>query len=115
MKVINRENADHYIWGEVCEGWRLLAGQDLSVTQELIPPGRGEVRHYHNRARQLFFVLRGVLYMEANGEKYLLRQGDSIEIPPAQLHRVSNHGNEDAEFLVVSAPTTQGDRINAGE
>ena len=22
--VISIENADHYIWGDVCDGWRLL-------------------------------------------------------------------------------------------
>jgi len=29
------------------------------VIRERIPPGRGEVRHYHPRARQCFFVLSG--------------------------------------------------------
>jgi len=55
--TINTTNAEHYVWGEVCDGWRLLAGGDLAVTQERIPPGRGEAEHYHGKARQLFFVL----------------------------------------------------------
>jgi mannose-6-phosphate isomerase-like protein (cupin superfamily) len=98
MTLVNRGNAPHYVWGEVCEGWRLLAREDLSVIQERIPPGRGEVRHYHRRARQLFFVLEG-----------------ELEIPPGRRHRVWNPASADALFLVVSAPTTQGDRVDVAD
>jgi mannose-6-phosphate isomerase-like protein (cupin superfamily) len=112
MNVINRANAEHYVWGEVCEGWRLVSGADLSVIQERIPPGRGEVKHYHNHARQLFFVLQGELEIEVEQETAHLGAGDSLEVPPTRQHRVHNPGDRDALFLVVSAPTTQGDRVN---
>jgi mannose-6-phosphate isomerase-like protein (cupin superfamily) len=115
VNITSRQNAEHYAWGEVCEGWRLLAGPDLSVIQERIPPGRGEVSHRHARARQLFFVLEGELQMESEGAIGRLRKGDSVEIPPGRVHRVSNPADEDALFLVVSAPTTTGDRINVDQ
>jgi mannose-6-phosphate isomerase-like protein (cupin superfamily) len=115
MTVTNRTNAEHYVWGEVCEGWRLVTCEDLSVIQERIPPGRGEVRHYHRRARQLFFVLEGELEIEVESAPSRLRAGDSLEIPPTRRHRVWNPGPVDALFLVVSAPTTQGDRVNVEE
>jgi mannose-6-phosphate isomerase-like protein (cupin superfamily) len=112
--VTNTSNAVHYVWGEVCEGWRLLDRPDLSVIQERIPPGRGEVTHYHERARQLFFVLQGGLEIEtgAAGDVSRLTAGDSLEVAPRQTHRVWNRGPYDAVFLVISAPTTQGDRVN---
>ena len=50
FRRVNLTNAEHYVWGEVCEGWRLLDRPDLSVIHERIPPGRGEVSHYHSRA-----------------------------------------------------------------
>jgi len=111
--VTNRTNAPHYVWGEVCEGWRLLDRPDLSVIQERIPPDRGEVTHYHERARQLFFVLEGELAIEtgAAGVVSHLHAGDSLEVAPRQTHRVWNRGTGDAVVLVVSAPTTQGDRV----
>jgi mannose-6-phosphate isomerase-like protein (cupin superfamily) len=90
MKVINVSNADHYVWGTGCDGWRLLNRSDLSVIQERIPPGMGEVRHYHANARQLFFVLKGRLEIENGNEIAQLDKGDSLEIHPTIPHRVRN-------------------------
>ena len=41
------DNAKHYIWGEVCESWHLLKRDDMSIIQERVPAGAGEVMHYH--------------------------------------------------------------------
>jgi len=108
----NTNNAEHYRWGQVCDGWRLLDRSDLSVIQERIPPNAGEITHYHQRARQLFYVLVGELQIQIAEQLYRLCPGDSLEVPPGDRHRVHNAGEVDAIFLVVSAPTTQGDRIN---
>ena len=108
----NTETAEHYRWGQVCDGWRLLERSDLSVIQERIPANAGEITHYHQRARQLFYVLSGELQIQLGAQLLRLSPGDSLEVPPGAHHRVRNLGNIDATFLVVSAPTTQGDRIN---
>jgi len=108
--IVDRGNAEHYGWGDGCDGWRHLSRQDLSVIHERIPPGGSEVRHFHRSARQLFFVLGGRLGIEADGEEFELHSEQSIEIAPGVPHRVSNPGTEDAWFLVVSSPTTKNDR-----
>src|SRR5262245_322274 len=110
--IKNIENAEHYRWGDVCDGWRLVDRLELSVIQERIPPGAGEVRHYHERARQLFFVLAGRLNIELRDQVSELSVGDSIEVAPGEPHRVWNASTADVVFLVVSTPTTRGDRIN---
>lgn len=110
--IKNVNNAEHYRWGQGCDGWRLLDRADLSVIQERIPPGAGEVMHYHSRARQLFFVLSGNLDIQLDGQLVCLSQGDSLEVPPETHHLVQNTAHVDATFLVVSAPTSQGDRVN---
>ena len=110
--IRNVRTSEHYRWGEVCDGWRLLESPDLSVIQERIPPGAGEVRHYHDRARQVFFVLDGELQIELGDQHFRLAARDSLEVPPGAEHRVRNTGDVDAAFLVMSAPTTRGDRIN---
>ena len=111
--IKNQSSAEHYRWGQVCDGWRLLDRSDLSVIQERMPPGAGEVRHYHQHARQLFYVLSGELLIELDERKFRLSIGDSLEVSPGAPHRVRNDARVDAAFLVVSAPTTQGDRVNA--
>jgi mannose-6-phosphate isomerase-like protein (cupin superfamily) len=110
--IKNLTNGEHYRWGDVCDGWRLLDRPDLSVIQERIPPGAGEVRHYHSRARQLFFVLDGTLAIYVKDSCFHLSRQDSLEIAPGDPHSVRNEGDADAIFLVISAPTTRGDRTD---
>jgi mannose-6-phosphate isomerase-like protein (cupin superfamily) len=57
--IASIENAEHYTWGDVCDGWHLLKRDDMSVIQECVPVGAAEIMHYHNRARQFFYVLQG--------------------------------------------------------
>jgi len=112
MPVKNVRNAEHYAWGAACDGWRLLNDADLAVIQEKIPAGHGEVRHYHERSRQLFYVLDGMLEIEMDGESFRLGAGDSLEIPPSARHKVWNPFEQQAVFLVISSPSTAGDRID---
>ncbi len=111
MSIKNVGNAEHYVWGVECDGWRLASNPDLAVIQERVPPGRGEPKHYHVRSRQLFFILHGRLQIELNGETYVMGEGDSLEIPPTLPHCVQNPFEQDASFLVVSTPSTTGDRV----
>jgi len=43
---------------------------------------------------------------------FRLESGDALEVPPLQTHRVRNVSGGDAMFIVVSAPSTRGDREN---
>jgi hypothetical protein len=40
MQAIDRSAAEHYIWGQVCEGWHLVDRADMSVIAERVPPGK---------------------------------------------------------------------------
>ena len=109
---VDATNSEHYIWGEVSEGWRLLAHPELSVIRERVPPGAGESRHYHSRARQFFFVLSGRAQLEFDGGKVAFGAGQGLEVAPGLPHRFANAGPEDVVFLVISSPTTIGDRTS---
>jgi mannose-6-phosphate isomerase-like protein (cupin superfamily) len=106
----SKATASHYVWAADCDGWRLVDGNDLSVIHERMPPGRQEVRHVHGRARQFFFVLTGALMLEVEGERHVLRAGTGLEIAPGLAHQAINDGPDAVEFLVISQPTTRGDR-----
>lgn len=112
MTVVSRETAEHYIWGEVCDGWHLLKRQDMSIIHERMPAGSREARHYHTLSRQFFFVLSGVLTMELDGEIHTISAHHGIEIAPEAKHQAQNRSESDVEFMVISHPTTRGDRIS---
>jgi mannose-6-phosphate isomerase-like protein (cupin superfamily) len=111
--MISNETAEHYTWGDRCDGWHLVKRAELSVIHERMPPGTAEVRHYHVQARQFFFVLAGVVTLEIAGTRETLRVQQGAEIPPGVPHQIFNESDREVEFLVISHPTTRGDRVTA--
>lgn len=98
-------------WGDGCTSWDLLDRGDLRFTQEHMPPGTAEITHHHVTARQFFYVLSGRLVIESGDDVVELGPRHGLEVPPGRRHRVRNDGPDAAEFLVVAAPTTRGDRV----
>jgi len=66
MNKISTASAEHYSWGQDCEGWLLLDGDDLTVVEECVPSGGCETRHRHATARQFFYVLAGEATLEVH-------------------------------------------------
>ncbi|WP_421617936.1 cupin domain-containing protein [Brevibacillus sp. TJ4] len=110
---MSKKNAEHYQWGDACDGWHLVKGNDLSVIHERMPARTAEVRHYHARSRQFFFVLSGEAMLEVDGTRIVLRQHEGVEVAPGVPHQMKNERLDDVEFLVISQPTSRGDRIEA--
>lgn len=108
--MISKENAEHYVWGDDCDGWYLVNRQDMLVIHEKMPPGTSERRHYHSVSRQFFFVLTGILSMELEGEMHNISARQGLEIPPGSKHQARNDSGSPVEFIVISHPTTRGDR-----
>jgi len=111
--MIDKESAEHYCWGEGCDGWRLVRTPLLSVIQERMPSGTSEVRHYHRSATQFFYVLEGSLTIEVDGTEHELGPRQGLLIAAGQAHQVFNRGAVAAEFVVVSNPPSHGDRVPA--
>lgn len=110
--VISTENAEHYIWGQVCDGWHLVKHDDISVIQERVPAGGAELWHYHNTARQFFYILEGEATMAFEEAEVVLKKGQGIEVAPRVKHQFRNRSDADVHFLVISVPSTGGDRVN---
>lgn len=111
-RVTDKASAKHYVWGERCDGWRLLNHPELSVIRERVPAGCSETRHFHSHARQFFFVLSGEATLEFDAESVCFVAGQGVHIEPGIAHRFCNRSGADVEFLVISAPATAGDRTN---
>jgi quercetin dioxygenase-like cupin family protein len=110
--ITSIENAEHYTWGNQCDGWHLLRTDSLSVIQECMPPGTAEQLHYHQHAQQVFYILSGTATFEVEGELKIVNAGQSIHIPKGTKHLIQNNGETDLHFLVISEPKSHGDRIN---
>lgn len=110
--VISKENAEHYAWGDGCDGWYLMNRKDMLVIHEKMPPGTCEKRHYHAVSRQFFFVLKGLLTMEVEGNILEISAHQGIEIAPLANHQARNNSDAPVEFIVFSHPTTRGDRTD---
>ncbi len=50
--------------------------------------------------------------MELEGEVHSLSAHEGLEIPPQAKHQARNESDSDVEFLVISHPTTRGDRTD---
>jgi mannose-6-phosphate isomerase-like protein (cupin superfamily) len=108
---VSRENAEHYRWGDDCDAWRLVKDEQLSVIEEFIPSGGREIRHYHKKAQQFFYILSGEAMMEVEGRTTLLRAGSGIRVMPGARHQISNPSSSAVRLLVISQPPSQGDRF----
>ena len=108
---VSADDSNHYFWGEICDGWHLLQRDDLSVIQERVPPGGVEVMHYHQVARQFFFILEGQGTMVFENQCVSLKARQGLEIPPGVPHQFRNDTEDDVHFLVISMPASHGDRV----
>jgi len=109
---ISKENSQHYYWGDNCSGWHLVKSEKLSIIEELMPPNTSEQKHYHNFSEQFFKILKGTATFEVADKVFTVKAGEGVHILPQTIHRIRNDQSENLEFIVISQPTTRGDRIN---
>ncbi len=112
LTPLSRENAEHYRWGDDCDAWWLVKDPNLTVIEELMPPGAAEIRHYHEKAQQFFFILSGEVLMELDGDTVLIPAGSGIRILAGTWHQVRNPSSSPVRFLVISQPPSRGDRFD---
>ena len=112
VAITSVANAEHYQWGNNCDGWHLLKSNELSVIQEQMPLGTSEHLHYHIIAQQLFYILSGTSSFIIEEKEYEVNSNESIFIPSGIKHQIKNTKNLPLTFLVISQPKAHGDRIN---
>jgi uncharacterized cupin superfamily protein/ribosomal protein S18 acetylase RimI-like enzyme len=113
--TISADRALSYNWGDNCIGYWLKKKGAFTVIEEIMPPNTSEIKHYHQKSEQFFYCLEGELYFELDDKNYILYKGDGIEVKAGITHKISNQSKANARFLVVSSPSSHGDRINLGK
>ncbi len=113
MNIVSKTNPlKHYRWGASCDGWDLVNESSFSVKLERMPPHTSEQRHFHEKARQFFYVLKGEAIFEIELDRITVKQEQGIHIDAGRQHRIINESKQDLEFLLSSQPSTIHDRIN---
>lgn len=109
--IKSKENTEHYFWGEQCDFWVFHNSENLVVKNELMPPKTTEKLHFHELAQQFFYILKGEATFYLEGEKFTVKSGEGIAIEAKKKHYIANETSENLEFLVISNPSTDNDRI----
>ena len=91
--MIDKRTAPHYSWGNGCDGWHLVQTTALSIIEERMPPGTSEVRHYHQKSNQFFYVLQGSLSIEVAGNEFRLSAGQGVQVEAGEPHQVRNQAS----------------------
>ena len=110
--IIDKQTAGHYTWGDGCDSWILADAEGLSIKQEHMPPGTKEKLHYHAFAQQFFFILQGTATFYLDTKQAIVTAQQGLLIKPNTQHYIANETQEALEFLVISQPPTDKDRIN---
>jgi mannose-6-phosphate isomerase-like protein (cupin superfamily) len=88
-------------------------GQQFSIWESIVPPGRGAPMHTHTREDEAFYVLSGEVLMEVEGEAEPLHltQGAFLFGPRNRRHGYRNVGTVAARLLVFAMPGGGLDRM----
>ena len=66
-----------------------------------LKPGCGIGFHMHENESELFYVMKGEVLYNDNGEECVLSAGDVMLCPAGSGHAVANNGAETAELCAV--------------
>jgi quercetin dioxygenase-like cupin family protein len=90
-------------------------GQQFSVWESIVPPGRGAPAHTHTREDEAFYVLSGEVLVEVEGATDPLRLGTGAFLftPRHRRHGYRNMGTDTARLLVFAMPGAGLDRMFA--
>ena len=57
--------------------------------------------HKHADQEQLYYIISGTGWMEVDGERQAVRDGDLVYIPPQAVHNIGNDGRQPLEMLLL--------------
>jgi mannose-6-phosphate isomerase-like protein (cupin superfamily) len=89
----------------------LVDHENLSIKLEELPPGGRSDLHFHNKARQFFFLIRGQALVEVDEEMTPLGTEQGVEVPPGRRHQIVNPGDDKTVFVLVSSPRVRENDI----
>jgi quercetin dioxygenase-like cupin family protein len=84
---------------------------NLLFVRAHLPPGQAHKFHFHPKMEEILYVLSGTAEQWIEGEKRVMRPGDSLYLPAGLVHGTYNVGNEVLDFLAVLSPASSGEPV----
>lgn len=103
-KKIYRENKDHIVYDVLTPDF--MKARIEMLMMELNPFAVTTESHYsHSDQEEIAVIMKGVGYVELEGEEFELFEGDVVRIPPNVRHRFLNKSDEAIHVLFVLTPS----------
>jgi quercetin dioxygenase-like cupin family protein len=79
--------------------------QDVRIVEYTLAPGTSHPWHRHSEVTDRIYCLEGLIGVEVQqpAERYLLRPGESCEVPVGRVHHVGNPGSGAGRYLLIQA------------
>ena len=72
-----------------------------------LPVGNSFSAHYHEDMQEVSIIVAGEAEMVVAGETVTLARGDTITIDRREIHRMTNRGGDDVEYVVLGITGNQ--------
>ena len=85
-------------------------GQVRMLNWARLPVGASFRPHYHEDMQETFVLVRGHVRMRGGDQCVTMQPGDTVLVPPGEIHQMWNAGSEVAEYLVFGISTGENGR-----
>jgi len=86
----------------------LQSGTVQMINWARLAAGNSFSAHYHEDMQEIFIIVAGEAEMVVAGQVLVLRRGDTIAVDRREVHRMTNRGKEDVEYVVVGITGNEG-------
>lgn len=83
--------------------------KNLSLAEAIVPAGFTTFLHKHNTSEEIYYIVEGSGLMSLGNEKFEVKRGDSICIPPGTPHQIKNTGKSPLRILCCCSPAYSHD------
>jgi mannose-6-phosphate isomerase-like protein (cupin superfamily) len=121
MVIRNWRDETPYVGHNAAIIWSLLRPADVEgekrdlnalrgmtgIVKHAMQPGMESDYHNHQDIEQVYYILKGNGTMVIDDERYPVREGDVVYLPPKAMHRIINDSDDWVEHLIISCKVPQ--------
>ncbi|MEW6407871.1 MAG: cupin domain-containing protein [Patescibacteria group bacterium] len=86
----------------------LTKGYVQMINWAKLPQGKTFKAHYHQDMEEIFIILSGRAKIKVGKKTAVLKKGDTIIIPPKNLHQMKNISKEKVEYIAIGISQGKG-------